>query len=83
MTEQADTGDDVELRPLPPCRKCGSDDLVVIEHHLGFGMWGETLLGPDGEFVFTNDGWSDSQPTGKWSIRCMGCEHEWNTKRRP
>jgi hypothetical protein len=70
--------------PLPPCRKCGCDDLAVIEHHHGTGEWYDVMLDRDGFLVLDDhNSASVSSPTGAWTIRCLGCDHEWPTKRRP
>lgn len=82
MSERTETA--TTERRLPPCRKCGCDDLAVIEHHHGTGEWYGVTLDEDGFLLLDDDNSAAvSFPTGAWTIRCLLCDHEWYTKRRP
>lgn len=79
-----EVANDLAERRLPACRACGSRRLTVIEHHHGAGEWYDVTLDADGHLLLDpRNSASVSHPTGRWSIRCDECDHEWDTKRRP
>lgn len=71
-------------RSTPPrCPQCRNANLTLVELHTGAGCWSSNEWRvEDGLIVLDGDGWSESQPTGRWEFRCEDCDHTW-MKRTP
>lgn len=65
------------------CRSCGGTTITAIEHFRGVGEFYNVTRSSDGRIVVdTADSWSESEPTGRITLRCDSCDHEWPTTRR-